>query len=158
MFDPRLRRSPPTRPLELAAPVVHVPESNRLRREVPWDLDHVQQRQLSVPRLRDRGPELDEVRIVELPERGEDAGAPRAPGERGAGAPPRGATGRRSTTRPGPGTGSLPRAAGTGTGPPRGGGSRPRSRRARRGRGGPESRGRLPAAAAPGRRGPRART
>src|SRR5438093_4524966 len=58
--------------LEAADAVVDVLELDRLWREVPRNLHDVQETQFPVPILRDDRAKLDEVRVVELPERKED--------------------------------------------------------------------------------------
>src|SRR5205823_5716411 len=58
--------------LQAANPVVHEAKPDRLRGQVPRDLDDVQETELPRARPCDAGPQLDESLVLELPQREED--------------------------------------------------------------------------------------
>src|SRR3989441_7385146 len=63
----------PSESLKPANPVVHVPEPNRLWREVSRNLDDMEEAELRVPGAGDPCAEFDEGLVLELPKREEDA-------------------------------------------------------------------------------------
>src|SRR3989449_5475181 len=63
----------PSESLKPANPVVHVPEPNRLWREVSRDFDDMKEAELRVLGADDACAEFDEGLVLELPEREEDA-------------------------------------------------------------------------------------
>src|SRR5207247_4228012 len=63
----------PSESLKPANPVVHVPEPNRLWREVSRDFDDMKEAELRVLGAGDACAEFDEGLVLELPEREEDA-------------------------------------------------------------------------------------